>query len=386
MRSTAVTVPAPAVLARAGFTPRAARLAAAATAVAAAMLLAPAAADAQAADPRVGLKAGWNDAGTAIHNLELLATRPRPEGLYNPDDLGASGFSNTDLAFAGDLAFIGNYFGWQAWDISDPAEPRLRVTVVCPGGQGDVSVVGNLLVISAQETRGRLDCGTEGVQDTVSTERIRGIRIFDISDIDNPQQVAAVQTCRGSHTHTLVTSPADPANAYVYISGTSAPRPASELEGCSALDADEDPNTSYWRIEVVQVPLAAPQQARVVSMPRVFADYETGEIAGLWQGGDHGPGTQRSRGTNQCHDITAYPAIGLAAGACAGNGILLDISDPVNPVRVDAVVDPNFAYWHSATFSNDGSKVIFTDEWGGGTQPRCRASDPRPGARTRSSR
>ncbi len=327
-------------------------------------------------DPRIGLPAGWTDAGVAARNLELVAHVDRPQGFFNPESPGAGGFSNTDLAFRGDFAFVGNYYGWQAYDVSDPTSPTLRVAVVCPGGQGDVSVYGDLLFVSAQETRGRLDCGTEGVQDTVSQERFRGVRVFDIGDIDNPRQVAAVQTCRGSHTHSLVTSPRDPDNVYVYVSGTSAPRPAAELPGCSSAEPEEDPNTSYWRIEVIRVPLASPEQAAVVSEPRVFADTLTGDIAGLWPGGDHGPGTQRSSETNRCHDITAYPEIGLAAGACAGNGILFDISDPVNPVRIDAVTDPNFAYWHSATFNNDGTKVIFTDEGGGGRAPRCRADDP----------
>jgi len=328
------------------------------------------------ADPRIGLAPGLHDAGEAIRNLEKVATGFKPEGFFDPSNPGAGGYNNTDLAFHGDFMFLGNYNGWQAYDISDPAVPKLRIAVVCPGGQGDVSVHHNLLFMSAQETRGRLDCGTGGVADTVSTERFRGVRIFDISDIDNPRQVAAVQTCRGSHTHSLVTSPRDPDNVYVFVSGTSAPRPAAELPGCSRLDPDEDPNTSYWRIEVIRVPLAAPAQARIVSAPRIFSDRETGEIAGLWGGGDHGPGTQTTSRTNQCHDITAYADIGLAGGACAGNGILLDIRDPASPKRIEAVLDPNFAYWHSATFNNDGNVVVFTDEWGGGSAPRCRDTDP----------
>ncbi|MDX1396880.1 MAG: hypothetical protein R3195_21070, partial [Gemmatimonadota bacterium] len=141
-------------------------------------------------------------------------------------------------------------------------------------------------------------------------------------------------------------------------------------------DPEEDPNTSRFRIEVIEVPASAPERAEIVSMPRIFAS-EDGDIAGLWEGGDHGEGTQETRITDRCHDITVYPALGLAAGACSGNGILLDISDPVNPVRIDEVSDPNFAYWHSATFNNDGTSVIFTDEWGGGGAPRCRGSDPK---------
>ena len=328
-------------------------------------------------DPRVNLAAGWLDAESAIWNLELVATTPRPQGFFNPETpRQGAGFSNTDLAFQGNYLFQGNYNGFQVYDIADPGNIELHVAVVCPGGQGDVSIYGDLLFMSAQETRGRLDCGTEGVQDSVSVERFRGVRIFDLSNLEAPRQVAAVQTCRGSHTHTVVTDPNDDENVYVYVSGTSGVRPADELAGCSGLPPEEDPNTAYFRIEVIQVPLANPEDARIVNMPRIFADPETGEYGGLWQGGDHGEGTQESRLTNQCHDITVFPDIGLAAGACAGNGILLDISDPVNPARLDEVVDPNFAYWHSATFNNNGTKILFTDEWGGGGQPRCRSTDP----------
>jgi hypothetical protein len=327
-------------------------------------------------DPRPGLAAGWMDAEEASWNLNLISSLSRPDDFRNPDTPGDGRFSNTDVAFQGNRLFQGNYHGFKVYDISDPANPRLEVAVVCPGGQGDVSVYGNLVVMSAQENRGRLDCGVDGVEETVSDIRMLGVRIFDMSDLQNPRQVAAVQSCRGSHTHTLVENPNDPDHVFIYIQGTGRVRPADELPGCSAGEPDEDEDTALFRIEVVRVPLANPERAEVVNMPRIFADVETGEIAGLWGGGDHGPGTQQSRQTNQCHDITSYPALGLAAGACAGNGILLDITDPVNPKRIHEVIDPNFAYWHSATFSNDGSKILFTDEWGGGSAPRCRATDP----------
>jgi hypothetical protein len=330
----------------------------------------------RAGDPRVGLSAGLTDAGTAALNMELLAHRSRPEGFHNPENPGDGNFSNTDLAFQGNHAFVGNYNGFQVWDISDPANPTLRVAVVCPGGQGDVSVFRNLLFMSVQETRSRIDCGTQGAPGDVNAARFRGVRIFDISDLDNPVQVAAVQTCRGSHTHTVVRDVKDESRVFVYNQGTSQARSGEELAGCVPDDDPSNPETSYFSIDVIEVPLANPAAARVVNSPRVFADYETGNIAGLWPGGPHGEGTQSSRMTNQCHDITAYPEIGLAAGACSGNGILFDISDPVNPVRIDEVVDASFAYWHSATFSNDGRTVIFTDEWGGGSAPRCRAEDP----------
>ena len=368
-------------------------------------------------DPRVGLKAGLRDAGQAARNMELVASLSKPKGFFdpkapagpptpperpresNPDANDANapansegrgeqaggergrgsasaglGFANSDLAFRRADLFIGNFNGFNTYDIETPKKPRLLASVVCPGGQGDMSIHGNLLFMSVEQTRGRIDCGTQGVTETVSKERFRGVRIFDISDVTKPKQIAAVQTCRGSHTHTLLVDPRDTANVYIYGSGTSTVRSGEELEGCSSKDPKEDPNTSLFSIDVIQVPLAAPDKARVVNRPRIFAD-EKGNIAGLQAAGDRGPGTQPARTTNQCHDITVFPEIGLAAGACSGNGILLDISDPVHPVRLDQVADKNFAYWHSATFNNDGTKVIFTDEWGGGTRPRCRATD-----------
>jgi hypothetical protein len=366
-----------------------------------------------ASDPRTSLKPGLRDAGVAAGNLELVSTAWKPEGFFDPKAPGgeatppernrgaaeaeepetagrgdAAGrpaetrqrsglsFANSDLAFKGEHLFIGNFHGFNTYNVEDPRKLRLITSVVCPGGQGDLSVHGNLLIMSVEQTRGRIDCGTQGVQEPVSAERFRGVRIFDISDVRKPKQVAAVQTCRGSHTHTLVTHPTDKANLYVYGSGTSSVRSAEELAGCSGLQPKDDPNTALFSIDVIQIPLDAPEKAKVVNRPRIFADPKTGDIAGLWPGGGHGPGSQTSRVTNQCHDITVFPEVGLAAGACSGNGILLDISDPVNPRRLDEVVDKGFAYWHSATFNNDGTKVIFTDEWGGGTRPRCRATDP----------
>jgi hypothetical protein len=382
------------------------------------------------ADPRVGLKAGFADAGVAAWNIVLIANTPRPKGFFDPANpagtptspeqpaggaAGAGGaggaggatpaapaaapapatapaaaatpatpaapppsglnFANSDLAFSRNHVFQGSYQGFNAFDVDSAARPRLAASVVCPGGQGDLSVHGNLLFMSVEQTRGRVDCGTQGVTEPISAERFRGIRIFDISDLSKPKQVAAIQTCRGSHTHTLVTNAKDPANVYLYGSGTGAVRDAKELEGCSGKDAKEDPNTALFSIDVIKVPVSAPEKAAIVNRPRIFADPATGNISGLWQGGNFGPGTQTSSVTRSCHDITVYPEMGLAAGACSGNGILLDISDPANPVRLDAVTDKNFAYWHSATFNNDGTKILFTDEWGGGTRPRCRATD-----------
>jgi hypothetical protein len=328
-----------------------------------------------AADPRVGLKPGVEDAGVASRNMELVAHLQKPTGFVDPTGSGNLDYANSDLAFSGDHLFVGNFSGLNFYSIEDPRRPSLMVSVMCPGGQGDVSVYGHLLFMSVEQTRGRIDCGTQGVSEAVSRDRFRGVRIFDITRIDAPKQIAAVQTCRGSHTHTLVVDPKDKANVYIYGSGTSSVRSADELAGCSKADPKDDPATALFSIDVIQVPLAAPETAHIVNRPRIFADEKTGAIAGLWPGGSHGEGTQSTSTTNQCHDITVYMAVGLAAGACSGNGILLDVSDPVHPVRLDAVTDPNFAYWHSATFNNDGTKVIFTDEWGGGTAARCRPTD-----------
>ena len=325
-------------------------------------------------DPRASLKPGWKDAGEAAWNLRVLSTAWKPEGMYDPKNLGNFSFMNSDLACKDNYVFQGNFNGFQIWDASNLTAIKLKTLYTCPGGQGDVSVWGNLLFMSVEETRGRVDCAPGGVAQPVSAERFRGVRIFDITDIEHPKVITQVQTCRGSHTHTLVPDPKDKGVIYVYVQGTSVVRSGDELAGCSMGAPDKDPNTAMFRIEIIRVPLATPADAKVVNAPRIFAD-STGKIAGLWQGGAHGEGTQNSSQTNQCHDITVYPAIGLAAGACSGNGIILDIKDPVNPKRIAEVIDPNFAYWHSANFSNDGSKVLYTDEWGGGTAPRCRVTD-----------
>jgi hypothetical protein len=373
-------------------------------------------------DPRDKLTPGLYDAGEAAVGIKHLMLLKKPDafqlGSDDPDNpkvdktlstvlgvadpskmpkplklvLAGLGFANSDLAFQGNHLFLGNFYGVNIYDISSPAQARLLTSMVCPGGQGDVSVYKNLLFMSVEMPNGRLDCGAQGFPPSppppageenkphppaAQKDRFRGVRIFDITDIRNPKQVAAVQTCRGSHTHTLVVDPNDKNNVYIYVSGTSFVRQGEELAGCSGETPDKDPNTALFRIDVIKVPLAAPQNAQIVSSPRVFMDPRTGAINGLNNGGTHGKnGLDKPSDTNQCHDITVYSAIGLAAGACSGNGILLDIKDPVNPKRVDAVNDPNYSYWHSASFSNDGKKVVFTDEWGGGLGARCRANDP----------
>ncbi|MDA0179574.1 hypothetical protein OJ997_04645 [Solirubrobacter phytolaccae] len=349
-------------------------------------------------DPRVGLSAGFDNAGVAKRGIELLANRPKPAGWGTPGEVA---FFNSDMAFQGNYAFVGGWNGFQIFDISNPSAPVLKTAAVCPGGQGDLSVYGNLLFVSVEETRARKDCklASEENGPTTSANRFRGVRIFDISDINNPQNKGGVQTCRGSHTHTLVEGKGDPSSVYIYVSGTSGTvGQTDDIATCDAGPAT-NANPSQWRIEVIKVPLANPTAAAIVNEPRVFKNEQTGALNGLQnlpqtqnhpctatspnapgggcQTGATGPtgNWQPVPDTNSCHDITVFESQDIAAGACEGNGLLLDISDPANPRRIDAVADPLFAYWHGATFSNDGRYVVFTDEWGGGTNPRCRATD-----------
>jgi len=343
-------------------------------------------------DPRIGLKAGLHDAAEVTWNLKRIATAPAPTGF--------AGVTNSDLAFRGHYAIQGNYNGFMIWDIANPAQPKLVKSFLCPASQSDVSVYGNLLFVSAEGLAGRADCGSQGVPDTVSTVRVRGIRVFDATDIANPKYITNVQTCRGSHTHTVVTQPNDHDNVYIYVSGSAGVRSPNELPGCSALAPEQDANSSFFRIEVIKIPLAHPEQAAVVGGARIFeglsapprhaepmdsaalarqAARAAAQAAAGGNAGGGGPPRRPSMGSRtgptQCHDITVYPAIGRAGGACGGYGLLLDITDVANPRRIGAVSDSNFSFWHSATFSNDGKKVLFTDEWGGGSQPRCRSTD-----------
>ncbi|HEX6132403.1 MAG TPA: hypothetical protein VFZ24_00385 [Longimicrobiales bacterium] len=390
-------------------------------------------------DPRIGLRAGLLDAGKALWNMRLLSeTRPPAEFI---------GVTNSDLAFKDNYAIQGNYNGFIVWDVTNPSQPQLVKGFVCPASQSDVSVYRNLLFVSGEGYGGRLDCGTEPAEGRVNPNRLRGIRIFDISDIRNPKYIGNVQTCRGSHTHSVLVDPDDPANVYIYVSGSAAVRPVEELPGCIGAPPGEDPSSALFRIEVIRVPLANPAQAAIVSSPRIFEDLvappEHGaspldiaaaerarregkyvvEIQGNPQivpddfvnarldsivrarGGTGAPTAADSAtlrqnfqamidrmmaermgnrdeggprpGPDQCHDITVYPAIGRAGGACEGYGLLLDITDPVNPRRLDAVADSNFSYWHSATFNNAGTTILFSDEWGGGGQAYCREGDPK---------
>jgi hypothetical protein len=390
-------------------------------------------------DPRVGLHAGQWDAAEAAWNMRVVS-RTRPSEKF-------AGSINSDMAFKGNYVIQGSFNGYQIWDVSNPAAPSLKIGNYCPASQSDVSVYKNLLFVSSEGSTGRIDCGAQGVKEAVSAERIRGVRIFDITDITHPRNVANVQSCRGSHTHTVLVDPKDKDNVYVYISGSADVRPAAEMAGCVA--NPDDPNTTQFHIEVVRVPLAHPENAAIVSSPRIFNDLRSvkghgptlqdtlgvgarmaaaeargafvgsiegdrvvlsnnfvnpmldsvvaarggsgaptardsaalrtalpGLLAKMFGADDSGSNANRP-GVTQCHDITVYPAVGLAGGACEGYGLLIDIKDPTHPVRLDAASDTNFSYWHSATFNNDGTKLLFSDEWGGGGAPKCRASDPK---------
>ena len=355
-------------------------------------------------DPRSGLTPGLFTANEAILNLEKIISLRKPVGFYDPNDPGEKGkrdtsveidddenvttlelsesfiapilnFANTDMAFSKDLLVTGSYHGFNIYNILEDGIPDLVSSIVCPGGQGDVSIVDNILIMSVEETRSRIDCGLSGVGSDTSSDRFRGIRIFDISNPQNPIQVGAVQTCRGSHTHSVVSGPTKDNKIIVYNSGTAQIRDREELDQCIG-EVPGDNRTALFRIDIIEIPISNPSESRIISSPTVFADPESGALGGLWAGGDHGDNSQETSRTDQCHDITVFPSSNIAAGACSGNGILFDISDPYNPTRLDVVTDIGFAYWHSATFNNDGTKVIFTDEWGGGGRARCRAWDP----------
>lgn len=332
-----------------------------------------------ATDPRNNLKPGLHDAGVAIQGMRLIATAPKPAEL---DSISGLTFVNSDLAFRGNLVYQGNFAGFVIYDVSNPAQPQILSTVACITAQGDPSIIGNLLFISAEGAGNRNDCAKGGVQNPA--DHMAGVRIYDVSNPRAPRFIKNVQTCKGSHTHTVVPHPTDRGIVYLYVSGNQGARPASELAGCRNGADPADETNSLYRLDVIKVPLARPQDAEVVTGARIFTGLGPAPARGgraraarAVSGADSAEMAQmRLNGPRNCHDVTAYPAMNLLAGACASYGLLVDISNPELPVRLDAVADTNFSLWHTAVFSNDGRKVVFTDEWGGGTSPNCQAMHP----------
>ncbi|WP_370017698.1 LVIVD repeat-containing protein [Planotetraspora sp. GP83] len=269
-------------------------------------------------------------------NLRLVANVPLDAPFDGPESWG------TDLAFQGNYAFVGNYDGFTVFDISDPEKPFVLTRVLCPAGQNDISVYGNLLFLSVDEPRAGEGCESGRGDPSLETSW-EGIRIFDISDVGNPRYVKAVRTECGSHTHALIPGPDID---YLYVSS---PGPIPDTANCGP---------PHEMISIVEVPVNDPAAARVAATPTLFQGRDAGKFGG-------------------CHDMTVYPEKKLAAGACYGDGILLDIADPLRPKVLQQVSDhQNFSVWHSATFNNDGTKVVFTDELGGGQSPMCTAEIP----------
>ncbi|HEY4219096.1 MAG TPA: hypothetical protein VGM67_18265 [Gemmatimonadaceae bacterium] len=339
-------------------------------------------------DPRNGLKYGMLDAGEASEGLRHVSFTPKPPLLDSAQGLT---FINSDLAFRGTTVYQGNFSGFMIWDVKNPAKPELLSVIDCVSAQADPSIYGNLLFVSAEGGGNRVDCKKGGVKDPA--DHMAGVRIFDVSNPRAPKLIKNVQTCKGSHTHTIIPDPKDKGVIYIYVSGTQNARPATELAGCNNGTDAADENNSLYRLDVIKVPLAHPEQAAVVTGARIFTGLDAapratsraarGGEGGGGRGGRGGRGGAAGApagppppptGPKNCHDVTSYPYMHLLAGACASYGLLVDVSDPMHPVRLDAKSDTNFSLWHTAVFSNDASKVVFTDEWGGGTAPNCQAT------------
>jgi len=333
-------------------------------------------------DPRNGLKPGFLDAGTAARGMKLVSFSPKPAAF---DTARGLTFINSDLAFRDHYVYQGNFAGFTVWDVKNPAKPVMAAVVQCITAQGDPSIVGNLLFISAEGGGNRNDCAKGGVKDP--SEHMAGVRIFDVSNPAAPRLVKNVQTCKGSHTHTVIPDPKDKGVVYIYVSGNQNARPATELAGCNNGTDPNAENNSLFRLDIIKVPLAHPEQAAVVGAAKIFTGLNPAPTSAMHREQQAARGQRAGRGAEpaaaapprdttptgprNCHDVTAYPAMHLLAGACASYGLLVDISNPLKPVRLDARADTNFSLWHTAVFSNDAKKVVFTDEWGGGTQPMC---------------
>lgn len=306
--------------------------AAAIVAIGATLLVSPAAAQPVDREPSMG------------PGLEWVAHRDNPFRQGDDPD-----FINSDLAFTGDHLVQGNYAGFSVWDIADPAAPELLSAVSCPGGQGDISAVGNLVIVSIDETMSDDSCQARRVPET--EQNWEGLRIFDLADPRDPQYVAAVRTRCGSHTHTIVPDPAGTERVFVYVNAYS--------RGASLNCTGRNP------LQVVEVPLDDPQRAGIVAELDLFDD------ATAFGPDDRVVGGAETRSTTGCHDITAYPAKGIAVAACRGDGLLLSIADPLAPVVLQRVRDPAVAFWHSGIFDHDATRIVFQDELGDGFINTC---------------
>jgi len=332
-------------------------------------------------DPRSNLKPGRLDAGIAISNMKQVSFAKKPAAF---DTAAGLKFINSDLAFGTHYIYQANFAGFVIWDIVDPANPVMVSATKCITSQGDPTIYENLLFLSAEGAGNRNDCADGGVQDP--KDHMAGVRIFDVSDPKAPKLVKNVQTCKGSHTHTLVPGKKDPRIIYLYVSGGQMARPETELAGCKNGTDPADPTNSLFMLDIIRVPLDNPEKAEVIPGARIFTGLdESGECKRFCAPVDprrQAAGARRAA-TNvempttprNCHDVTAYPEMNLLAASCQTHSIVVDISDPEKPIRLDALTDTNnFQGRHTAAFSNDGTKLIQTEEWGGGTGPMCQAS------------
>jgi len=292
-------------------------------------------------------------ANTSTPGPDEIVTSPNMKHIANVpfQDPLKDGAVGTDIAFTDGHAIVGNYNGFTIYDIRNPKKPKIVANVLCPGAQNDVSVHKNLLFLSVDARRSDDSCNSQPQNDGTKPYW-EGIRIFDISDMRNPRYVKSVETKCGSHTHTLVPARSSK-HVYIYVSSYA---PSPSLSNCQP---------PHDLISIIKVPVRQPTKAKVVATPVLFPD-----------GGFPGDGWDIDKPggvpTEGCHDITVYPEKNIAAGACMGDGVLMDITNREKPKVIDRVTDAeHFAFWHSATFSNDASKVVFTDELGGGGAATC---------------
>jgi hypothetical protein len=251
------------------------------------------------------------------------------------------GTINSDLAFWGKLAFAGNYDGLRVIDLSNPAKPTVLADLKCRGPQGDTSVWQNLVFVSVDRPQTTPGCDSADAPENEVDGTFEGVRVFDVSDPRNPRFVKMVETDCGSHTHTLIPDVAN-GRVILYVSSYS-------LIAGPHCGPGREANPLHGKISVVEVPLAAPDQARVLSTPEIRAPQ--------FGGGRFLP-------TVACHDVSVFLPAKIAAAACMSEGQLWDISDPANPKTLEArhITNSAFEFWHSATFSRDGKVVVFGDE------------------------